>query len=49
MLRNSFDTSQKTHRVPDAKMNSLMLFREIIAVYSKNVIKHIIRTNCIRF
>jgi hypothetical protein len=49
MLRNSFDTSQKTHRVSDAKRNFLMLFREIIAVHSKNVIKHIIRTNCIRF
>ena len=49
MLRNSCGTSQKTHRVPRAKRNGLMLFREIVAVDYKDVIKHIIRTNCIRF
>ena len=49
MPRNSFDTSQKTHRVLDAKRNGLMLFREIITAYSKNIIQHTLRTNCIRF
>jgi hypothetical protein len=49
MLGKSFDTSQKTRKVSDAKRNGLMLFREIIAVYSKNVIQHILRTNCYQF
>jgi hypothetical protein len=40
VYENSVPTSQETHYVSDAKSNRLMLFRERIAVYSENHIKH---------
>jgi hypothetical protein len=36
IFKNSVPTSKKTQRVSIIKINWLMLFREIIAVYSEN-------------
>jgi hypothetical protein len=36
IFKNFVPTSKKTHRVCITKINWLMLFREIIAVYSEN-------------
>jgi hypothetical protein len=40
MYKNSVRTSQETHYVYAAKVNRLMPFKEIIAVYCENHAKH---------
>jgi hypothetical protein len=39
MFKNPVPTSKKTQRLSIARIDWLMLFREIIAVYSENHIK----------
>jgi hypothetical protein len=40
IYKNSVRTSQETHYVSATKLNRLMLFREIIAVYFENHMEH---------
>jgi hypothetical protein len=41
LFKSSVPTSQETHCISIIKTNWLVLFREIIAVYSENHTKHI--------
>jgi hypothetical protein len=47
ILKYSVDESQKTHSFYIINTNRLMLFREIIAVYSKTHIKHLDLIQCL--
>jgi hypothetical protein len=40
IYKDSFRTSQETHYVTATKINRLMLFREIVAIYCENRTEH---------